>query len=71
MDRMTELLKRIPDTKVTVGNDTVGVQDICPECKKTYIRHYGQQVYCDNKCANRRKQRLFRQRRKENNVDMQ
>jgi hypothetical protein len=72
MDRMSELVKRISDTKITVETSTVeGIQEKCPECKKTFIRHYGQQVYCDEKCSNRHRQRLFRQRHKENNVDMQ
>ena len=72
MDRMSELVKRLPNTKVIVETCTSeGVQDICPGCKKTFIRHYGQQVYCDNKCSNRHRQKLFRQRHKANNVDTQ
>ena len=49
MDRMTELVKRIADTKITVENSTVeGVLDKCPECNKTFTRYHGQQVYCSD-----------------------
>jgi exosome complex RNA-binding protein Csl4 len=70
MDRMSEIVKRLPDTKITVENNTVGgVLDKCPECKKPFTRHYGQQIYCDDKCSNKHRQRLFRKRHKKNNTD--
>lgn len=73
MDRITEILKRIQDqsydrTEPNNAEPEGQIIEICLGCGQSFHRYHGKRVFCSERCSNRHRQKLFRQRH--NNVDM-